>query len=190
MIAFLSGQLLHKDKDHIILNVGGVGYHAFLPARLIDHLKIGQSLELHTHHQVREDAHELFGFLSRDELAFFKSLLSVKGVGPKTALSVLNETDAGSVSQAVAAGDPVVLSQTAGISLKTAERIVVELKNKVVPFEGEKEVASWKRHQEVVEALISLGYTNIQAQTAIKKLPAELTETPDLLKEALKVLSK
>lgn len=188
MIAFISGQILHKGADSIIVNAGGIGYHSFLPVRLIEHLKIGQAIELHTHHQIREDAHELYGFLHRDELDLFKQLLSVKGVGPKTALSVLNEADGAAVSQAIAAGDPGALSQTAGISLKNAERIVLDLKNKVIPFEGQSEVGAWKTHQEVIEALVSLGYSNNQAQSVVKKLPAKLDDTESQLKEALKIL--
>ncbi|MBI3626948.1 Holliday junction branch migration protein RuvA [Candidatus Uhrbacteria bacterium] len=189
MISFLTGNILHRGKDHVVVNISGVGYSAFVPAKNLDKFRVGQAVELHTHHQVREDAHDLFGFVTREELELFKQLLTVKGVGPKTALSVLNEAEAGAVSQAIASGDPARLAQTASIGLKNAERIVVDLKTKVIPFEGNQPGAEWQSQQDVIEALVSLGYSSNQAQTAVKVLPVELKDSAARVKAALKVLN-
>lgn len=191
MISYITGQLIHRAKDSVIVNVNGIGYSVFVPARLIDALKVGSTIELHTHLQIREDSHDLFGFLTREELELFKLLLTVKGVGPKTALSVLNQTDGAAVSQAIASGDPARLAQTAGIGLKNSERIVLDLKNKIVPFDSDHGVTKdWAEQQDVVEALVSLGYSAMQAQAAVKSLPGNLKDSAAKVKAALKLLNK
>ncbi len=188
MIAFLSGQIIHKETDSIILNANGVGYHINLPVRLCNGVRVGQVAEFHTHHHVREDIQALYGFQSRDELAFFRQLLNVSGIGPKKAMSVLANADPAAASNAVAHGDPAALAQTTGVSLKIAEKIVLELKGKVIPFEGTQAEGAWKQQQDVVEALVSLGYSPNQAQAVMKKISTDRKDSSAIVKEALQIL--
>lgn len=190
MIAFLSGTVLVKKADSLILNCNSVGYRVLLPLRLLDELRLGQILEVYTYHHIREDNQELFGFLDQLELDLFKQLITVQGIGPKKALSVLNSAGAADISTAIASGDPARLAQTSGISLKISERIILDLKNKVMPISGSSVSDNWRQQQEVIEALVSLGYSSVQAQGALKSVVGSFSDSQSLLKEALKILGK
>ncbi len=201
MIAFLKGEVADMTEGSIILDVNGVGYEALVPGQLLSMLEgIGQSLKLYTHMQVREDTVTLFGFLTRDDLQIFRMLISVNGVGPRAGLSILSALGADDLRFAVLADDAKRISKTPGIGAKTAQKIILELKDKLDLEEAfEKKLAAAENAPEIsaaagddiiqdaVQALVALGYGSTEALKAVRSVkPAENMNTEDILKEALK----
>ena len=197
MISHLSGTLEHIDHNHIVVDVGSVGYHVNVPASVINRLpKVGEKIKLFTIQMVREDDISLYGFLGREERSLFSLLISVSGIGPKLALALLSGFPLDRLVAAIAQGDVALLSSVSGIGRKTAERIIVELKEKIskayalkpaemaVGIKGDKTVLS-----DAISALIALGYSPREAREAILRLNLE-GEKPieEIIKEALKVL--
>ena len=201
MIAFLKGEVADMTEGSIILDVNGVGYEVLVPGQLLSMLEgIGQSLKLYTHMQVREDTVTLFGFLTRDDLQMFRMLISVNGVGPRAGLSILSALGADDLRFAVLADDAKRISKTPGIGEKTAQKIILELKDKLDLEEAfEKKLAAAENAPEIsaaagddiiqdaVQALVALGYGSTEALKAVRSVkPAENMNTEDILKEALK----
>ena len=201
MIAFLKGEVADMTEGSIILDVNGVGYEALVPGQLLSMLEgIGQSLKLYTHMQVREDTVTLFGFLTRDDLQMFRMLISVNGVGPRAGLSILSALGADDLRFAVLADDAKRISKTPGIGAKSAQKIILELKDKLDLEEAfEKKLAAAGNAPEIsaaagddiiqdaVQALVALGYGSTEALKAVRSVkPAENMNTEDILKEALK----
>lgn len=201
MIAFLKGEVADMTEGSIILDVNGVGYEVLFPGQLLSMLEgIGQSLKLYTHMQVREDTVTLFGFLTRDDLQMFRMLISVNGVGPRAGLSILSALGADDLRFAVLADDAKRISKTPGIGAKTAQKIILELKDKLDLEEAfEKKLAAAENAPEIsaaagddiiqdaVQALVALGYGSTEALKAVRSVkPAENMNTEDILKEALK----
>ena len=164
----------------VVIEVNGVGYVARVPLFAIDRLKATTSaVSLYIHTAVREDAIDLYGFTAEEELLFFKQLMSVSGIGPKTAIGILNVSDVSTLRRNIAAGDAGALNKIFGIGKKSAERIVVELRDKLALEQtalGETVGAGAMggNDGEVIEALIALGYSASEARAAIKDLPTEL----------------
>lgn len=202
MITFLEGILIEAYPTHVVLNVHGVGYHTLIPLSSYDKLPaLGTKFQLLTHLRISEDAHTLFGFATASERDLFRLLVNhIPGIGPKTALDVLSGISVASFKAAVVAGDVKSLSQVKGIGKKTAERIVVELKDKVgvaaaweaasennAPSERDREI------NDAVLALIALGYKQVDAHKVIKTVlderPGLQTSTDDLVRESLKRLA-
>lgn len=159
----------------VVLEVNGVGYVARVPLFAIDSLRTQDTISLFIHTAVREDAIDLYGFPAEDELLFFKQLMSVSGIGPKTALGILNVSDVQTLRHNIAAGDAAALTKIFGIGKKSAERIVVELRDKLalsLAARGEA-TGTGGTDGEVIEALIALGYSAAEARSAIKELPRE-----------------
>ena len=201
MIAFLKGEVADMTEGSIILDVNGVGYEVLVPGQLLSMLEgIGQSLKLYTHMQVREDTVTLFGFLTRDDLQMFRMLISVNGVGPRAGLSILSALGADDLRFAVLADDAKRISKTPGIGAKTAQKIILELEDKLDLEEAfEKKLAAAENAPEIsaaagddiiqdaVQALVALGYGSTEALKAVRSVkPAENMNTEDILKEALK----
>jgi Holliday junction DNA helicase RuvA len=199
MITFLEGTLMEAFPTHVVVAVQGVGYHVFIPLSSYDRLPaVGAPLKILTHLQVREDAHILFGFMSAAERDLFRLLVNhVSGIGPKTALDVLSGISVVNFKAAVVSGDAALLARTKGIGKKTAERIIVELKDKVgvaAAWEAASAVHAPSpqetRINDAVLALISLGYKQVDAHKAVKsaseKAPPQGTE--ELVRAALKLL--
>lgn len=198
MITFLEGTLVEALPTHVVVGVHGVGYHVAIPLSSYDRLPpLGQPIKILTHLQVREDAHVLYGFMSHAERDLFRLLIAnVSGIGPKTALDVLSGTTVANFKAAVVAGDAGLLAKTKGIGKKTAERIIVELKDKVGI------AAAWEaasaahaptpeeaRVNDAVLALISLGYKQVDAHKAVKQAwERGGREVEDLVRQALKGL--
>ncbi len=202
MITFLEGILIEAYPTHVVLNVHGVGYHVSIPLSSYDRLPaVGTRFQVLTHLQVREDAHVLFGFATAAERDLFRLLIHhVSGIGPKTALDVLSGVSVMSFKAAVVAGDVKSLSQVKGIGKKTAERIIVELRDKVgvsaaweaassahLPAPRELEM------NDAMLALIALGYKQVDAHKAVKGVtdarPGEEIPSDELVREALKRLA-
>jgi len=201
MIAFLEGVLVESLPTQIVVNVHGVGYHVMIPLSSFERLpQIGSPVKILTHLVIREDAHVLFGFVSTGERDLFRLLLHhVSGVGPKIALAVLSGMSVEMFKAAVVVGDIAAISKISGVGKKTAERMVLELKDKVgVAAEWEAASAANKpgpRDQAVhdaVLALISLGYKQVEAHKAVKKILDGSTDehvAEDLVRLALKILA-
>lgn len=201
MIAFLEGTLSEALPTQIVVNVHGVGYQVQIPVSSFDRLPPpGSPVKILTHLAVREDAHILYGFFTAGERDLFRLLMHhVSGVGPKIALAVLSGLSVEMFKSAVVAGDTGTISKISGVGKKTAERIVLELKDKV-GIAAEWEASSAKnapseddvRLHDAVLALISLGYKQVEAHKAIRAVMKSGSETPpsdELVRQALKVLS-
>jgi len=200
MIAFLEGVLDEALPTHIVVNVHGVGYHVLIPLSSFDRLPApGTKVRILTHLVVREDAHILYGFHTAAERDLFRLLMHhVTGVGPKLALAVLSGMSIDMFKASVVAGDIAAISRISGVGKKTAERIVLELKDKVgVAAEWEAASAAKAPSEkdralhDAVLALISLGYKQVEAHKAVKKISDEekgSLPVEDLVRQALKVL--
>ena len=194
MIGRIRGELVEKSFPQVIVSCQGVGYEIDVPMSTFYPLpRTGEEVTLLTHLVVREDAHLLFGFLTAAERTAFRQLLKISGVGPKVALSVLSGMSVDDLSAAVAAGDAARLTKIPGIGKKTAERLVLELRDKLpkaIPAAraaGAPEPSA--ESADVLNALLGLGYNEREAQAAVKQLPADL-QIADAIRQALKHLAK
>ncbi|KAI4443933.1 Holliday junction branch migration protein RuvA [Schaedlerella arabinosiphila] len=198
MISYIRGTLAAMEREKVIVDVQGVGYGVFMPERAMGLLpRIGNEVKLHTYLNVREDAMQLFGFLTRDDLAIFKLLIGVSGIGPKGGLGILSQLSADDLRFAVLAGDVKAISATPGIGKKTAEKLIIELKDKLDLDEmlhpsgqaetaGSADTAVNSVQSEAVQALVALGYGSTESLKAVKKVNLENTTVEEVLKEALK----
>ncbi len=198
MIALLTGRIAYKSPDHIILDVNGVGYRVLIPFSTYYELPEEGLVSLHIHTNVREDAIQLFGFRTRLEKSFFQMLISVTGIGPKMARDILSNIQPAALSHALSQGDIHKLSAIPGIGKKTAERLILELKDKVGKLEipdtlqtGSREIPAGDVVDDVVSALLNLGYKEPQVRKALGGLDASGGGgVEELLKQALKMLMK
>lgn len=191
MIAFLRGKIKEVGETKALVEVGGIGYEIYFIGREQGKFlkNIGQEIEIYTHHYLRENAAELYGFLSREERNMFEILIGISGVGPKGALNILNAASIDILQRAIAAGDSSVLTKVSGIGNRIAQKIILELKDKFGD-EWSKLGGDIKGESDVIEALQSLGYSRGQVQEALKNLPEDLERTEDRVKEALKLLGQ
>ncbi|MCK4224623.1 MAG: Holliday junction branch migration protein RuvA [candidate division Zixibacteria bacterium] len=197
MIAYLEGKLIEKSPTHLILEVGGVGYSINIPVSTYSHLgETGQTVKVLTYQHVREDELKLYGFSSQPEKELFELLISVNGVGPRLALSILSCISVNEFQRSVLQEDLDVLTTIAGVGKKKAQRLIVELKEKLSKVDlGEKRdlkerEAVWVPAQdEAVLALVSLGYTKFDAKKVLERVTKEVKEVlpvEELIKRALK----
>jgi Holliday junction DNA helicase RuvA len=191
MIGRIQGILTEKSPPQVVVVAHGVGYEIDVPMSTFYHLpRTGEEVTLLTHLVVREDAHLLFGFLTAAERVAFRQLLKVSGVGPKVALAVLSGLSVEDLALAVAGQDAARLTKVPGIGKKTADRLVLELRDKLAPVHGAATPAgAAPARTDVVNALLALGYNDREAQAAVKQLPAELALT-DAIRQALKHLAR
>jgi Holliday junction DNA helicase RuvA len=188
MISSLSGTIIHKDTNSLVVEVGGVGYKVFvLLTTTLDH-STGSKIRLWTHHAVRETSLDLFGFLERETLEIFELLITISGIGPKTALGILNVATPSMLRQAVASGDTSYLTKVSGIGKKNADKIVLELKDKLTITSAD-EGGDLKSEGDALEALVSLGYSEREARNVLRDVPKEIEGTSERIKAALKNLS-
>jgi len=191
MISRLSGTVVDLTEKYTILDVSGVGYKIFCSTDTLATLSLDTLASLHTHLAVREDALDLYGFSNAGELHFFELLISVSGIGPKSALGILGIASTDTLKKAIATGDTGYLTKVSGIGRKTAEKIVLELRDKLRAHAGSKESGGALRAEsDVIEALKALGYSGNDARDALKEIPAEVTGTNARIKEALKILGQ
>jgi len=189
MITFVKGEIFHVGKDALEVSCAGIGYKVHCPTGVLGASSLGEDVELFTYLAVREDAHTLYGFQTRKERDFFETLIGVSGIGPKTALGVLSAAPLETIQKAIASGDPSLLPRVSGIGPKIAQRIVMELKDKMEDFgvAGEGEL---RESGDVIDALIGLGYSRYQAQQVLQTIPASIEGVENKVKEALKILGK
>jgi holliday junction DNA helicase RuvA len=188
MIAQLTGTVIDIAPGYIVLDVHGVGYLVFVSGKSV--YAMGENLSVYTHLAVRENVLDLYGFTTRDELSVFEALIKIPKIGPKTALQILSQADLAILSQAVSSNDASYLSKMSGIGKKSAEKIVVGLRDVL----GEDGFAAsgpqtHARDADVVDALVALGYPQRDAASAVQQLPNEITGTTARITEALKYLA-
>lgn len=198
MISYIRGEFVSAEEDKITVDVGGVGYGIFMPARVMAKLPgIGGEVTVHTFLNVKEDAMQLYGFLSRDDLAVFKQVITVSGIGPKGGLSILSQLSADDLRYAVLANDVKAISAAQGIGKKTAEKLILEMKDKlriedVLDHARDMEPGAPAAMpagvmQDAVDALVALGYGSTEALKAVKQVEmSEGMPVEEVLKQALK----
>ena len=192
MIGRLSGKLIEKQPPQIIVDVQGLGYEIDVPMSTFYNLPgLGEIITLFTHLVVREDAHLLYGFGTNDERRAFRQLLKISGVGPKLALSVLSGLSVADLAQTVAMQETGRLTKIPGVGKKTAERLVLELRDKLdhAPSVAGSSAPLKANSGDVLNALLALGYNEREAQWAMKQIPNDLTVS-ESIRQALKQLSK
>jgi Holliday junction DNA helicase RuvA len=192
MIATLEGILEYRGNDSIIINVGGVGFRVYVPSSTLSQLgAVKGKVSLYTHLHVREDNISLYGFASSEELALFKNLISVSGIGSKLALALLSALNPEQLVVAITSGDIDLLSQTPGIGKKIASRLVVELRGKLEKEWKEVALPVAPESADVISALTGLGYSVAEATKAISKLPdAEKLSLEEKIKMALQQMAR
>jgi len=190
MIGRLTGTLAEKAPPQVLVDVAGVAYELDVPMSTFYNLPaVGERLTLLTHMVVREDAHLLYGFGSSDERATFRQLIRISGVGPRTALAILSGLSVAELAQAVSRQDSARLVKVPGIGKKTAERLLLELKDKLAPdLQGRTSVSS-DTQGDIVQALLALGYNEREAAAALKALPPDVA-VGEGIKLALRALSR
>ncbi|HEY4494760.1 MAG TPA: Holliday junction branch migration protein RuvA [Candidatus Paceibacterota bacterium] len=193
MISSLKGNIVRIDPKYIVLDVNGVGYRVFVNTDLIS--KIGdnknEQITLFTYMAVRENSIDLYGFISLSELKFFELLIGISGIGPKTAMGILNVASVHALEKAINSSDTTHLTKVSGLGKKVADKIVLELKDKienVIETEGSKQ--DMKNDADALEALKSLGYSQHEARGALKEVSKTISKTSEKIKEALKILGK
>lgn len=202
MYSYIKGELAEVNTDHIVIDVGGIGYMIYIPAQSLNYLPgIGEMLKVHTYLYMREDAMILYGFLTKDDLEMFKLLITVSGIGPKGGLAVLSTLSSDDLRFAVLSGDSKAISKAPGIGSKTAQRVIIDLKDKLSledafekRLEHENEKINVSSNSQVkndaVMALNALGYSSTESLKAVSKV--EITDdmdVEDVLKAALKHMS-
>lgn len=190
MISTLSGKVTEKLGDLVILEAGGIGYGLFVTFEDFGGLEIGQEAKLYIHEHIRENSHDLFGFKKLETKSLFEQLLSVNGVGPKMALAILSVASSNQVRAAIAGGDTKFISQAPGVGKRVAERVVVDLKDKVGLAASQDATGflagSANPSDEAVQGLVALGYSVQDAAEALKNIDPKLPAA-ERIKEALKV---
>jgi Holliday junction DNA helicase RuvA len=185
MIATLRGEVTQIEDNGLIIETGGIGLRVQVPRPLRESQKTGEVVFLFTHLVVREDEWRLFGFSKQVDRELFTTLLGVDGVGPRTALAVLSTVDLETVQRAVFTDDPDLLGRVPGVGKKTAQKIILYLKDRLKPVSGlEKMAALSDSDSEVLAALTSLGYSVVEAQMAIQAIPKD---APDIVEERLRL---
>lgn len=200
MIAFVRGTAVDMTENSVIVEAGGIGYEIYMTGTDLSQIHMGEEVKIHTYFNVREDAMQLYGFRSKDDLQMFKLLLGVNGVGPKAAVGVLAGITADELRFAILSDDVKTLSKAPGIGKKTAQKLILELKDKMkledafelkLAHEQEKAVVGLGEisdgRQEAVEALVALGYSSTDALRAVRKVTDVAPDDVEgLLKAALK----
>jgi Holliday junction DNA helicase RuvA len=198
MIGYLKGEISHVFPEYCFVAVNGVGYRVFIPESTRKKLIIGQTAQLYTYLNVREDAHLLFGFINQDDYELFMQLIGVTGIGPKVGLTILSSVSAGDFRIAVVQKNLSVLTKIPGIGKKTAERLVLELKDKLqIPGlsdetveSGHVEDATGDNAQEALQALLALGYSQSEVIPLIRKLNTGTLSVELIIKSVLKEFAR
>ena len=194
MIAYIKGIVTEKNTDSIIVECSGLGYEVFTCGRDIQSVSKTDEILIYTYLRISDDAHTVYGFLNKDDLLMFKKLIGISGVGPKAALSIMSTLSTFDLKMAIVSDDHKAISAAQGIGPKIAKRIILDLKEKVdlesiTSIENEKPVNGGAQ-SEVVEALVSLGYSSSEAYKVLRSIEIDdLDTTEDILKIALKKMA-
>jgi len=191
MISFISGKIKNKGQGFIIVEVNSVGYKVYVNPMMYANFDMGQEVDIYTHQYVKEDALDLYGFKTMDELEMFELLISISGIGPKGALGVLAIASVEDVKNSISRGDSALLTKVSGIGRKTAERVVLELRGKIgelAPAASLGQEAGGARGDEI-DALMALGYSMSQARDALRKVDMKIKDSGERIREALKLMN-
>lgn len=188
MIAHLSGKILFHKNSLVILDVGGVGYKISIASK--KELQDGELANYFIHQHIREDASDLYGFGSYEELGLFEQLISVNGVGPKVGMLIMASTDPNKIVRAILNEDLTFFQSISGIGKKVASRIILDLKSKITGIESEGIIGHSDESNEVLDALQSLGYKNIEVAKLYSKIPDECSTTEDKVRWLIKNIRK
>lgn len=187
MISYLKGTILLKERNFEIIDVSGVGYKVYVSASSITNSgKVGDVAKFWTYLSVRENALDLYGFTTREEVHMFEMLLGVSGIGPKSALGIMSIAPVGTLVSAISSGDSSYLTKVSGIGKKIAQKIVIELQGKLGVAIKESDGKNMKEDFDVMEGLQSLGYSSVEARAALSKISPNVKGTGERIKEALK----
>ncbi len=189
MIASISGTITAKGDRFLVIETGGLGYQVFVTTATLGSAQEGENVKLFTYHHVSETASDLFGFPTLADVEFFEMLLGISGIGPRTALAVMNVAKLPDLKTAILKNDASLLTTVSGIGKKTAERIVLELRGKIEAASSD-EAAGTEEDATVIDALVALGYSRAQARSALQKLPPSLNGVSDRVREALKHMGR
>ena len=190
MIGFLRGDIVYITENSVVIETSGVGYEVFATKQILLSCKPRDVLELYIYHHVSENAERLYGLRSLEERKFFVLLISVSGIGPKSALDIM-EVSVNTIVSAISKEDVAALTELPGVGKKTAERMILELKGKISGIVTSKKIkeipidVSVAIHSDVMEALISLGYSRLEATAILQEIPENITDTQEILKYAL-----
>ncbi len=186
MIASVEGRIRAVTKDSLVVDIGGIGLRVACPQPTVVAARIGEPILLYTHLVVREAELSLVGFASEEELSLFEKLIGVSGIGPRLGLSVLSSMAPDALRLAISQEQPDVLARVPGIGRKTAQKIVLELKDKIGPVEVSEGLAALtEADAAVIDALTALGYSIVEAQRAVQALPRDVTDIEERLRRAL-----
>ncbi len=188
MIAYLKGKIIYKGSGIIILENNSIGYKVFLGEEFFNSISLDEEREIFIYQQIKEDANDLYGFRNISDLELFELLISVSGVGPKSALGILNLAGGADIKEAILSGDAASLTKVSGIGKKTAERLVLELKTKIAKLDGGKELlnSTVSFGADEIDALISLGYSLVEARSALKEVDPKIKDSSERVRAALK----
>ena len=187
MIAYIKGKIISKGENYLVLENAGIGYKIFTTPKVLENAT-GKELALHTYLQVREDAQTLYGFANTGDLSFFELLITVSGVGPKMALSILSGENIALIKQAIAARDAAIFTKIGGVGKKTAEKIILELREKMDVLD-DSGIPNAIGSEDIITALENLGYSDREIKEALVKLDHSLP-AEEKLRQALKLLSR
>ena len=193
MLAYLSGKIINKGADYIIVRVQDVGYKVFVNSKMYAGMEIGGLVDIYTHQHIREDASDLYGFNSLADLQMFELLLSISGIGPKSASAVLSIAGVDDIKEAIAAGDSSLLTKVSGIGKKTAERVILELRGKIGAVSGANSDSAGggaAASGDEIDALMALGYSLSQAREALGPVDKKIKDSGERIKAALSKLGK
>ena len=194
MISYVRGELAAVEEDKAVVDVGGVGYGVFMSGQALSLLPpVGNEVKIYTYLNVKEDAMHLFGFLTREDLEVFRLVIGVSGIGPKGGLNILSCLSPDELRFAVMSGDAKAISAAPGIGKKTAEKLILELKDKmkiedVLEHAAHGDEVPGTVQNDAVQALVALGYGSAESMRAVKKTSPDCVTVEDILKEALKYL--
>ncbi len=193
MITQIQGKMVEKNPDHVVVECNGLGYHVNISLQTFSNIPDQENLKLYTHLVIREDAHILFGFYSKTEREIFKMLISVSGVGPSIAITMLSSMDTGEIQQAIGSEDVSKIQSVKGIGLKTAQRVIVDLKDKILKSYEISEDLPSSNNTIKIEALSALEVLGFSRKKIEKVIQVILQNSPDisleeLIKQALKNL--
>lgn len=198
MYAYIYGEIIEKEPENIVIECNGIGYNIHIAQGMLAKFpSIGQMTRIYTYTSVREDAFWLYGFSTKDELALFKQLITVSGIGPKAAMGILSVMEVDTIRLAIISQDAKMIAKAPGVGAKSASRIVLELKDKIKPedvigkpVEDKEDSAVSMVRQEATEALVALGYTVSDAYKVLQKLDiTEDARVEDVIKMALRQIS-
>ena len=191
MISYLEGKILDKNEKFFVVDVNGVGYKIFSHSGILEKIpEKGQNVKIWAHLYVREDAMELYGFLNKEELEFFEILISISGIGPRSALGILEVAPVSSLKQAIVSEDETFFTKVSGIGRKTAQRLILELKSKLAKTVVLEKGGSFKEMGDAFEALVALGYRQSDVRRILNELPKDIKSAEAKVKEVLKRLGR